>query len=248
MCDSKELLISYLYDELDSADKQRFRAHLAECPECREEVAGLHSTQRHLAAWTPPEPDLGFHIVRSSAPPVAAPRVRMSPLWGLAAAAVLVLAAGAAIANVEVQYGPQGFVARTGWNTAGDSAGAAATATGPMTVDFKQQAEALERRVRELEAAAQAVPASAGTDAGDAEVLRRVSQMMDERQTRQERAMAVRIAELTRDIDARRKVDLALIDQGLMRLQTTSGAELRQSRDLLQRTQQMYRATAYQPK
>ena len=30
-----------------------------------------------------------------------------------------------------------------------------------------------------------------------------------------------------------------------MRLQNTSGAELRQSRDLMQR---MYRATAYQPK
>jgi hypothetical protein len=57
--------------------------------------------------------------------------------------------------------------------------------------------------------------------------------------------MATRITQLTRDIDARRKVDLALIDQGLMRLQSTSGAELRQSRDLMQR---MYRATAYQPK
>jgi hypothetical protein len=69
--------------------------------------------------------------------------------------------------------------------------------------------------------------------------------MVSRSESRQSRAMTARITELTRDIDARRKIDLALIDQGLMRLQSTSGAELRQSRDLMQR---MYRATAYQPK
>jgi len=53
------------------------------------------------------------------------------------------------------------------------------------------------------------------------------------------------MAELSRDVDAQRRVDLAAIDQGMARLQNTSGAEVRQYRDLIQR---MYRATSYQPK
>jgi anti-sigma factor RsiW len=252
MCDSKELLISFLYDELDGAEKQAFQAHLASCADCRGEVAGLRSTQQHLARWAPPEPDLGFRVIRSPVAAAAPPplRARLSPLWGLAAAAVLVLAAGAAIANVEVQYGAGGLVLRTGWNRPA-AAGAAVTASnladGVAAVDWKQQAEALEQRVRQLEASAATTPISgpAGSNAVDREVLRRVSELVDQSETRQQRAMATRITQLTRDIDARRKVDLALIDQGLMRLQSTSGAELRQSRDLMQR---MYRATAYQPK
>jgi hypothetical protein len=50
---------------------------------------------------------------------------------------------------------------------------------------------------------------------------------------------------MSQEIDARRKIDLSLIDQGFARLQNTNVAELRQSRDLMQR---MYRQTAYQPK
>ena len=114
MCDSKELLISFVYDELDSAEKEAFRRHLAACGACRAEVAGLRTTQRHLATWAPPEPDLGFRMVRTAAP-VAAPRPR-GALWGLAAAAVLVLAAGAAIANIDVRYDANGFAMHTGWN------------------------------------------------------------------------------------------------------------------------------------
>ena len=62
---------------------------------------------------------------------------------------------------------------------------------------------------------------------------------------RQQRVLATRMAELTRDFDAQRRVDLAAIDQGMARLQNTSGAEVRQYRDLIQR---MYRATSYQQK
>jgi Putative zinc-finger len=247
MCDSNELLVSFLYDELDSTEKASFRAHLASCADCRAELAGLRSTQSHLTAWAPPEPDLGFRIIRSAPQPapMPAPRFRMSPLWGLAAAAVLVLAAGAALANVEVQYG--GVVLRTGWNhTAPASAVNAPADQGAIAqVDWKQQAQTLDQRLRQLEASVSAQSAAVRSNATDAEVLRRVSDMLDQSESRQQRVMATRVAQLTRDIDARRKVDLALIDQGLMRVQSTSGAEIRQSRDLMQR---MYRATAYQLK
>jgi hypothetical protein len=249
MCDSKDLLVSFLYDELDGAQKQAFRTHMLSCAECRDELAELRGARRHLKLWAPPEPDLGFQIVRNSSTPAPVTRARLNPLWGLAAAAVLVLAAGAAVANVEVRYGAEGLVLRTGRSHA-EAAGPAASsqASGVTLVEWKERAEALERRVKQLETVSTApVPLAvpAHSDAASAEILRRVGAMLDQRDTRQQQLMTARLEQLTRDIDARRKVDLALIDQGLVRLQTTTGVELRKSRDL---TQRMYRATAFEPK
>jgi hypothetical protein len=248
MCDSKELLVSYLYDEIDSREKESFRIHLASCADCRDEIAGLRATQGHLSAWAPPEPDLGFQIVRRASAQPPAPRVRLNPLWGLAAAAVLVLAAGAALAHIEVRYDKDGLVLHTGWNRT--TAGSAPTVaegdvpvSGAVPVDWKQHAEALERRLSQLETSVQQTASASAPS--DAAVLRRVSELLGQSEKRQERAMGVRLTQMSQEIDARRKIDLALIDQGFARLQNTNVAELRQSRDLMQR---MYRQTAYQPK
>jgi len=112
MCD-KELLVEYLYDDMDAAGRRAIEAHLASCVACRDEVGALRSTRRVLAAWAPPERQLGFQIVSGATPPPRASRVHVFPMWGLAAAAVLVLAAAAAIANIEVRYGADGTVERT---------------------------------------------------------------------------------------------------------------------------------------
>lgn len=251
MCDSNELLIAYLYDELDSPGRRSFEAHLTSCADCRGELAGLRSTRGHLASWAPPEPDFGFRIVRSPAAPPPAPRVRLTPAWGLAAAAVLVLAVGAAIANIEVRYGSDGLVLRTGWNRqAAPVAAEASHGSNVVTpVGWKPQADALEARLRQLEASASSartVPTDTpGASVSDAEVLRHVRELLGQSETRQQRALAVSIAQLSRDVDTRRRVDLAAIDQGMMRLQNTSRAEVKVYRDLTQRT---IRAIAYQPK
>ena len=39
MCDSKELLVSFLYDEIDPVSRRAFRHHLTTCAECRDELA-----------------------------------------------------------------------------------------------------------------------------------------------------------------------------------------------------------------
>src|SRR5262245_21148708 len=110
MCD-QELIVGYLYGELSPSERETLDRHLASCAECRKEVDGLRATRTQLASWAPPEPDLGFHIVRA---PKQAPRRwwRPSPAWGLAAAALLVLAVSAAIAHVEVRAGADGIVVR----------------------------------------------------------------------------------------------------------------------------------------
>jgi hypothetical protein len=245
MCDRKELLIAFLYDELGSSDARSFQQHLGACPECRTELAELRSTRGQIAAWTPPEPDLGFHIVRGAAAPPPARTFRISPAWGLAAAALLLVAVGAAIANLEVRVGRDGLVVRTGWNRASAVTAARAEGAAVETVDWKQQAQQLDRRLRELEQAVargQSVQTASAAGMTD-EQVQRVREMLGQSETRQQRVLTARLNQITREFDAQRRIDLAAIDQGMTRLQNTSGAEVRQYRDLIQR---MYRATAYQ--
>ena len=117
------------------------------------------------------------------------------------------------------------------------------------TVDWRVRAEALDKRVRDLEQAiagtqSTAVQRAAASDSSDAAVLERVRELITQSETRQQRVLAARLQQLTRDVDAQRRVDLAAIDQGMARLQSTSGAEVKQYRDAIQR---IYRAT-YQQK
>jgi hypothetical protein len=237
MCESKDLLVGFLYGEIDAADRRTFQAHLTSCGDCREELAGLRATRGQIASWTPPEPDFGFRIVRGAAAPPPAPRFRVTPAWGLAAAAVLVMAMGAAIANVEVRVGGgEGVVVRTGWNRPGEvAAGRVQPAAGQEPAgDWRVQTAALERRLRELESSARTgatVQMATAPGVTEADVLRRVR----ESETRQQREFSLRMAGLVREFDAKRKLDLAAIDQGLTRLQSTNGAEVRQYREALQR-------------
>ena len=248
MCDRKEQLIGFLYGEIDPSEARAFQQHLFACAECRAEVEELRLARGQIAAWTPPEPHLDFQIVRGPVPAPNIPRFRIAPAWGLAAAAVLLLAIGAAIANLDVRVGSDGLVVRTGWSRPQSVDAAAVSAGGAQPIDWKQQAQQLDQRLREIEQAlarnrSGAVQSASASGPGDEAVLQRVREMLGQSETRQQQALATRLASITREFDAQRRIDLASIDQGMARLQITRGAEVRQYRDLLQ---QMYRQTAYQ--
>ena len=92
MCDERERLIGFLYDEVDHAERRRVAAHLDECPECRAEIAGLQATRQDLLAWDVPAHD---PIWRPVAPVSVPPPVwKQIPAWAMAAAATAVLASG----------------------------------------------------------------------------------------------------------------------------------------------------------
>ena len=125
-CVEKDVLIDYLYGEADRDARTRVEAHLRSCEHCADEVRGLTDVRGTLEAWAPPATGLGFRVVsdahRESAPASFWSRLRHPPAWGLAAAAVLVLAAAAAITKPELQLGRGEMVLRIGWR---DSASAA---------------------------------------------------------------------------------------------------------------------------
>lgn len=218
MCDSKELLVSFLYDEIDPAAKRDFQRHLATCVECRDELAELGATRAQIATWTPPDADLGFRIVRETESPKRG-WFSPSPVWGLAAAAMLLLAIGAAVANLDIRYGSDGLVVRTGWNHATDTA-----ASNVTSVDWKARADQLDQRLRGLERVMATRPQSSPVQNTSASEMSdaRVREIVGQSEIRQQRAVATRLTELMREVDAQRRLDLATIDQGMTRLQNLS--------------------------
>jgi anti-sigma factor RsiW len=262
MCDSKELLVGYVYDELSVEERQALQAHLAACGACRLELEGLRATRTHLALWSPPVPDLGFRVIQGgSAPAPALPRrMRLGPAFAFAAAAVIVLAVAAAIANIEVRYGNEGVTVRTGWaRTETAAANAPAAASNAVTAsaagltspgaDFAE----LDNRLRGLEAALAAQPADSGTHLvgspptrlSDAEMLRRVRQIVSEAESRQEKAVTQRLLALIGDFDRMRRADLAAMQQGLGQYQGLTNANIAQTQDLVN---QLFRVSNKQDK
>jgi hypothetical protein len=240
-CDQKDRLVGYLYDEVTDEERHAVEAHLATCAGCRREVDDLRGVRLHLSSWSPPEPELGFLIVRE---PARARRVWWrQPAWGvaLAAAAVLVLAAAAAVANLEVRYDAQGVTVRTGWSAPAPSAAPAVTPSSVTAMatpvanaadarPWQTELAALETRLR---ADLAARPAAAAAAPDEASVLRRVSALVAESETRQQRELALRLTQLVRDTDQQRRADWARIAQGFGRLEDLTGAGAAQQREMM---------------
>jgi anti-sigma factor RsiW len=253
MCE-KDLLVAYLYEDLTAADRAAFEAHMRECAECRDELKALGAVRGDLAEWAPPQPDLGFRLVRGASDtghvlrlPPSSWRAWWTPAAGLAAAAVLVLAAASALAHVEVHRGPDGVTVRTGWGvsapaagqdvaakTAGPSQDVRLTASSPVDAAFLT---ALDRRLKALEAASshdsglRNVSATSAR-AADAEIFRRVRDLLAQSETKQQDQLALRIAQVLHDVDAQRVADLTRIQQGLRGIEASVTAEAAGHREL----------------
>jgi hypothetical protein len=250
MCD-KERLVSYLYDDLADGERATFERHLRECVDCRDELNALRGVRADLISWSPPQPDFGFRVVREPKVVPFAPkswRAWYTPAAGLAAAAVLVLAAASAIAHVEIHKGPDGLTVRTGWNSSPAATEATPPAAAARDVLLPASATsgvdpamiaALDRRLRALEIATRdagpvrnASAVSTSARASDADLLRRVRELLAQSETKQQGELALRIAQVIRDVDAQRVEDLKRIQQGLRGIEASVNAEAMGHREL----------------
>ena len=244
MCNTEQL-VSYVYEELSASERVEFERHLSDCAECRQELAELRGTRHLLASWAPPQPEFNFHIVRGAAPP-AAPSRRLAfvPQWALSAAAALLLAAGvAAVANLEVRYGTDGLVVRTGWmhgpaagSPSGAPAGNAAQAT-PVSASSDQlqrNVELLAARLRDLEQAQAAQLTRAAAPARAAVTAPELRRILAELESRQRTEMALQVSQVWKDFTAARVNDYTRLQDVVSRAQGVTNQQLRQHRDSIE--------------
>lgn len=222
-CDDKQTLMAYLYGEIEPAARHAVDEHLARCRACAAEAAALGDVRSDLGLWIPPHADLDFAIVKKSElPPANVVRParwwNAVPAWAQAAAAVLVIAAGAAIANVQVESGPDGLSVTTGWIQArAQSAPVGREVVGREVEALKAALVAMEQQLRsEIRSTReQATPAAARGSADDA-IMRRVQQLITEAEKRHSQELAARLIDFTRDVNMQRRADLMNISRGMV--------------------------------
>ena len=243
-----ETMVSYLYGELEVDDRAAFDRHLVACAPCRAELADLRGVRSELARWASPEPDahVPFDIEMPRFPVGAVKSTRTIPVWAQAIAATLLVGAALGVANLEVGYtAASGLSIRTGWRhpvdvttsqTSAPAAAVAAAAPAPWTSDLA----ALQR---ELHAALdrQPVATPVAWPSNDA-VLRKVQQLVQDSEQRQESELALRVAEAVRELQIQRQADLVKIDRTLGLIQNRTGFEVmrtqRQMNSLAQQVSQ----------
>jgi hypothetical protein len=165
------------------------------------------------------------------------------------AAALLFLGVAAGIANLDVRYDSTGLSIRTGWlppsraarfgepgNVAGPVAAPAMTPPGTASqmnvAATREELNALERR---LKTEFHATPVTSTTAAGqvtparvssDAEIVRRVRALVEESEKRQQRELALRLAEALRDVNMQRQADLVKVDRALGTVENKLGVQV----------------------
>jgi anti-sigma factor RsiW len=254
-----EAIVAYLYvDASDTSDgsvaeRARFETHLETCARCRTEIASLRGVRKQLTHWSPPD-FLSFSNPQSA---IRNPQWwRQVPVWAQVAAALLFLGVSAGLANLDVRYDQTGLTVRTGWSPKVGGAGAdVAQNAGPASAPWKADIAALESQLK-TEIAAQRTSSSApaatmvrtvsAASASDAEVTRRVRTLVEESEKRQQRELALRIAELLRDVNTQRQADLVKIDRTLGVVQNNVGIEVMKTRQQMNQMDLIYRASQRQ--
>ncbi len=223
-----ELLLSYLYDEIEPDDREAFDRHLVSCALCRSELNGFHDVRVELGRWSPPEP-ASLVAPRPASTVHSAGRTSWMhiPAWAQVAAATLVFGVAAGFANLEVSYAEQRLSVRTGWQHAAPAAPAPAISA--MRADpvnsWRSELAALEQRLRS-DLAVRPVAVQASAPLVDDVSLRRVRALLQDSEQQQQREMALRFAEMAREVESQRQADLVKIDRRLGLIQSRTGMEV----------------------
>lgn len=93
MCDQRDLIVEYLYDEASPAIRRDVERHLEGCVDCRDEMRAFRNVREDLLAWGVPNP---ASVWTAFAPPPAVPWHKQVPAWAMAIAASLMFVVGTA--------------------------------------------------------------------------------------------------------------------------------------------------------
>jgi hypothetical protein len=146
-----------------------------------------------------------------------------TPVWMQAVAATVVFGAGLAVGTSD----------RGAATPAAQPVAASTPAIVPVS---RGELSALEKSLRDeiarLRAAQPAEPTQTAARTDDEALMRRIRTLVSESEERQQRELALRTAQVMRDLEIQRKVDMATVQQNIGQIQGTTGAELKQQREL----------------
>ena len=228
-----EVVIAYLYDEMPADERPTFERHLTLCARCRSDVDALRGVRLELQQWHVS----GAPSVSVAGPRPVLPRSRLlwprfhdASGWARSAAAVFLFGAGLGLANLEVSYTASGLSVQTGWRHVDESQAAAVspglsgeTAAPIQPAAFQSDLERLADEVHSVRDRQHALGVAAQNDQ---DVLRRVRDLIQASEQRQQRELALRVAEVTRDVQTQRQADLVRIDRSLGIIQNRTGMEV----------------------
>lgn len=237
-CGDQGALVGYLYDECTPEERDAIASHLTRCVSCADDVSGLSSTRRALAAWAPPQIDLGLQITRkadtalpggnvlSFTRPQPASTERMPwwkaplPAWAQVAAAVAIFAAGLSLGFLRDRV------------RAADVPQAVAVPVTPVSGPSKEDLAQLEQRLRNemvqlAHTSAAAVPVAARSADDDA-IMQRVRSMIEESERKQNIDFTERAVRQSAAFEAQRRADLESVSTRIGTLQGQTGAQLGQ--------------------
>ena len=234
-----EVLMAYLYGECEPGERARFDAHMATCRACAAELDSLQTARGVLEAWAPPEPAPHVRVVFDTEETRAWWRPMLTPSWGLATAATLVVVVGAAIATVEIRYDAGGFMFRMGWSESGGQPDASADQVGPVenvtapgaavassgafdapwSADLASLEDQLRRELIQpvvaTDGVAAATPRQIVQAREAAPLLDEVEELISASERRQRQELALWFTEFAQEFDMQRRADQQRVEQEL---------------------------------
>jgi hypothetical protein len=198
-------------------------------------VLELQTVRGMLRDWSPPASELGFKIVQGHEPlSIASPnqpdaagswrwgRMSHAARWAQAAAAVLLFAAGMAVSQLQVDYSGGALRVRA------RSVAPAGPAARNVSIQLPASPETVD-----------AVRPSVADRLEPEEMLQRVRAMIEQSEVRQQRELALRLSQVSREVDTQHRADLQRIQQNLGQFEMETGAQINQQQqqmDYLVRT------------
>ena len=141
MCNEREQLIGYVYDECEPDERAAVQQHLESCAECRTEIAALRSVRDDLQAWDVPDHE---SVWKPFTPAPAPAWWQQVPRWAMAAAAGAVIVSGAAGGAAAIAMMPPVLAAPV----VASNAPAGATQVGLTENDLRVLEQRMEARIQ----------------------------------------------------------------------------------------------------
>jgi hypothetical protein len=241
-----EAIVAYVYGEIGDAERASFAAHVASCLVCRHEIDELGGVRAQLARWSPPDlepvvswvPPFGKTSGDRAEQATLADRAphwwQAVPVWAQTAAALLFLGVAAGAANLNVHYDQGGLSITTGWMRSAASAPAQdASWRADLTALRQQLRDEMQATAAASADAIKAVKAAPAPAVNEGQILRRVKAMVDDSAKSQQSELALRIAQLSREVQRQRIADLTAIDYKFGFVQTNTGMQVQQQNQMI---------------